>query len=129
MLEKVEGRWQPGDALYVWYQSQYPFVYYAECSDCGVLGTRGPAEVASPSLSGNLRDDNALASKPPRLFVGGRDHLLDDYATDLGRLRGNGRTWLLFSSTWNDDFVRYTLDCVGRRLEEFRATTRGCVPV
>ena len=60
--------------------------------------------------------------QPPRLFVGGRDHLLDDYATDFAQLRGKGRTWLLFSSTWNDDFVRFTLDCLGTRLEEFRAT-------
>ena len=38
VLEEVQARWQRGDALYVWYQSQYPFRYYAECSDCDVLG-------------------------------------------------------------------------------------------
>jgi hypothetical protein len=119
VLGEVQARWEPGDALYVWYQSQYPFRYYAECSDCDVLEERGPAEVVA--RRGDLVDDYALASDPPRLFVGGRDYALQDYANDLARLQGAGRTWLLFSSTWNDDFVRYTLDCVGMRLEEFRA--------
>ena len=41
MLEDVQGRLATGDALYVWYQSQYPFRYYAECLDCGVLSERG----------------------------------------------------------------------------------------
>ena len=47
VLGEVQARWQPGDALYVWYQSQYPFRYYAECSDCDVLEDRGPAEVVA----------------------------------------------------------------------------------
>ena len=119
VLGEVQARWQPGDALYVWYQSQYPFRYYAECSDCDVLEERGPAEVVA--AEDDLKDPNALASHPPRLFVGGPDRTLQDTASDLARLRGGGRTWLLFSSTWNDEFVRYTLDCAGTRLEEFRA--------
>jgi hypothetical protein len=119
VLGEVQARWQPGDALYVWYQTQYPFRYYAVCSDCDVLGESGPAELVAPKE--DLRADYALASHPPRLFVGGRDYVLQEYASDLGRLRGAGRTWLLFSSTWNDDFVQYTLDCAGTRLEEFRA--------
>ena len=119
VLGEVQARWQPGDALYVWYQSQYPFRYYAECSDCDVLEERGPAEVVA--AEDDLKDPNALASHPPRLFVGGPYRTLQDTASDLARLRGGGRTWLLFSSTWNDEFVRYTLDCAGTRLEEFRA--------
>ncbi len=119
VLGGVQARWQPGDALYVWYQSQYPFRYYAECSDCDVLDEHGPAEVVA--AEDDLEDPNALASHPPRLFVGGPDRTLQGTASDLARLRGGGRTWLLFSSTWNDEFVRYTLDCAGTRLEEFRA--------
>ena len=119
VLGEVQARWEPGDALYVWYQSQYPFRYYADCSDCDVLGERGPAEVVA--AEDDLKDPNALASHPPRLFVGGPYRTLQDTASDLARLRGGGRTWLLFSSTWNDEFVRYTLDCAGTRLEEFRA--------
>lgn len=121
VLEGVQAGWRSGDALYVWYQTQYPFRYYAECSDCGVLGRRGPAEVVWPPDPADLPDDYALASNPPRLFVGRRDHTPSAYASDLARLRGRGRIWLLFSSTWDDAFVRYTLDCMGTRLQEFRA--------
>lgn len=121
VLDDVQARWQPGDALYVWYQTQYPFRYYAECSDCGVLDGRGPAEVVWPPNPVGLEGYSALASNPPRLFVGRRDHSLTDYAGDLARLRDRDRVWLLFSSTWNDEFVRYSLDCLGTKLEEFRA--------
>lgn len=121
VLRHIESEWQPGDALYVWFQSQYPFRYYAECGNCDVLGPEGPASAVWPREPRNLSKNYALETHPPRLYVSGQPKRLDEYVRELEPLSGKRRVWLLFSSSWNDDFVRYVLDCRGVRLDERRA--------
>jgi hypothetical protein len=53
--------------------------------------------------------------------VSGRPQTLDEYIREFSPLRGQPRVWLLFSSSWNDEFVRYALDWLGDRLDEARA--------
>lgn len=119
----VADRWRSGDALFVWYQTQYPFRFYAECRDCGVVPTSsGLRRIVWPPSPSGLPGDAALTTRPPQLYVGRKLHDLAAYAEEFAPLRGRPRVWLLFSSTWEDDFVRYTLDCLGVRLEEFRNT-------
>ena len=121
VLRHIDSKWESGDALYVWFQSQYPFRYYAECRGCNVLGRAGPASTVWPPDPGNLLGNYALETHPPRLYVSGRPRSLEDYRRDLEPLSGKRRVWLLFSSSWNDEFVRYVLDCRGVRLDERRA--------
>jgi hypothetical protein len=121
VLRHIESNWKPGDALYVWFQSQYPFRYYAECGECNVLGSEGPASTIWPPDPRNLSDNYALETHAPRLYVSGRPRSLEEYERDLEPLTGKPRVWVLYSSSWNDDFVRYVLDCRGRRLDEVRA--------
>lgn len=122
VLRLVQREWRPGDALYVWWQSQYPFRYYAECRDCGVLDASGPAALVWPPDPSGLPDGFALASRPPDLRVAAKSHELASYVEGFAPLAGRKRAWFLFSSTWDDEFVRYTLDCMGRRLLEARDT-------
>lgn len=121
VLRHIESKWQAGDSLYLWFQSQYPFRYYAECRECDVLGPEGPASVVWPPEPQALSSHYALETHSPRLYVSGELKRLDEYARDLEPLSGKRRVWLLFSSSWNDDFVRYVLDCRGVRLDERRA--------
>jgi hypothetical protein len=122
VVRHMSARWQDGDALFVWYQSQYAFRYYAECRSCDTLPAHGVADVVWPPRAAEAPNGDALATHPPRLYVGEVSHSLDSYALDLRPLLGKHRVWLLFSSTWDDDFVRYLLDCAGRRLDEDHAT-------
>jgi hypothetical protein len=122
VLRIVEREWRPGDALYVWWQSQYPFRYYAECRDCNVLGPGGPAGLVWPPDPTGLPDGYALRSRPPAFWVAERTHGLDSYVEGFVPLAGRARAWFLFSSTWDDEFVRHTLDCMGQRLLETRDT-------
>jgi hypothetical protein len=121
VLRHIESMWQPGDSLYVWFQSQYPFRYYAQCGDCNVLGSEGPASTLWPPDPRELSGYYALGTHPPHLYVSGRPHTLDEYVQEFKPLLGKPRVWLLFSSNWNDEFVRYALDCLGERLDEVRA--------
>ncbi len=118
VLGHIDARWRPGDALYVWYQSQYPFRYYAECADCDALTANGVARTVWPPDPDDARGTSALVSHPPALIVGERSHALSSYLRDFDRLPNNRRVWLLFSSTWDDRFVQQTLDCLGERLDE-----------
>jgi hypothetical protein len=122
VLRTVEKQWRPGDALYVWYQTQYPFRYYAECEGCDVLGSEGPASVVWPPDPRGLPNYFALQSHPPGLFVSPELPTSDELRRSLRPLLGKKRVWLIFSSTWDDAMVQSLLDCSGRRLAEARST-------
>lgn len=122
VLRFVQARWRPGDALYVWYQSQFPFRYYADCPACHVLGTAGPASVVWPPKLAEARGNDALSTHPPDLYLGTMPHDLAGYVANFKPLAGKRRAWFLFSSTWDDDFTRFALDCLGKRLAEVHAT-------
>jgi hypothetical protein len=121
VLRHLESNWRPGDALYVWFQSQFPFRYYAQCDDCDVLGPEGPASIVWPPNPRDLPNHDAIETHAPEFYVSGRPRDLGEYVRDLKRLRGKPRVWLLYSSNWNDEFVQYALDCLGVRLDEVRA--------
>jgi hypothetical protein len=121
VLRVVDAKWQPGDALYVWWQSQYPFRYYAECRACGVLGDRGPKTVVWPRSLDQTPQIDALVTHPPGLYLGTQVHDLNSYFTNFAPLAGTRRAWFLFSSTWDDSFARFALDCMGRRITEVHA--------
>ena len=80
------------------------------------------ASVLSPADPFDAPGIFAAASRPPFFYVGSASHDLRDVARDLAPLAGKKRAWILLSSTWDDAFVRQTLDCLGRRLDERRAT-------
>jgi O-antigen/teichoic acid export membrane protein len=122
VLRYVEARWRPGDALYVWWQSQFPLRYYADCGPCHVLGPTGPASVVWPRTLAEARGANALVTHPPDLYLGTMPHDLEGYLANFDQLVGKRRAWFVFSSTWDDDFARFALDCLGRRLAEVHAT-------
>jgi hypothetical protein len=122
VLEAMEREWRPGDSLYVWWQSQYPYRYYAECDNCGVLDGDGPASAVWPPEPSDLPGGNALATNEPELYLPERSHALESYVDGFGQLDAPARAWFLFSSTWADEFVRYALDCIGTRLDEARGT-------
>jgi hypothetical protein len=117
VVRYLDERWRDGDAVYVWFQSQYPFRYYAECRDCDALSETGVASAIWPRNPDDARGASALTTRQP-LYVGQRSHDLSTYVEDFEQLRGKSRVWLLFSSTWDDAFVRQRLGCLGRRLDE-----------
>src|SRR5439155_26789880 len=111
-----------GDSLFVWYQSQYPYRYYAECQSCDVLSRQVVSDAVWPKRPSEAPGAPALVTHPPELYVGAVSHDPDAYLVPFDALRGKKRVWLLFSSTWDDAFVRLVLDCTGRELDEVRAT-------
>jgi hypothetical protein len=143
VLRVLASRWRPGDSLFVWYQTQYPFRYYAECRECNVLPAHGVTDVVWPRTPPPGAPANALETHPP-LYLGYTSHGTESYGDAFRPLLGKPRVWLVFSSTWDDALVRYLLDCQGRRLYEMHtkraalylydlsspqsATGVGCLP-
>jgi hypothetical protein len=121
VLRFVDARWRPGDALYVWWQSQFPLRYYAECRTCGVLSDKGLKTVIWPRRLDRTPVNDALVTHPPDLYLGTELHNLNSYFTSFGPLAGKHRAWFVFSSTWDDAFVQFALDCMGRRITEVHA--------
>lgn len=113
LLAEVASRWRPGDVLYLYPDSQYAFRYYAECDDCGSIGSRArqlwpshPTEGAQPQRT------PAIVSDSPSLVVG-------TYGDDLGeRLAGRQRAWLLYSHFFprSEDELLAEADHVGMRV-------------
>lgn len=120
VLEFVDDGWRAGDALFVWYQTQYPLRYYAACETCGTVGPE-LASVLRPADPFDGPGDSAVETSPPSFYVGKQSHRIADVAASLAPLAGKPRVWLVFSSTWDDAFVRQTLDCLGLRLAERNA--------
>lgn len=92
LLQQLATDWRSGDVLYLYPQSQYAFRYYSACEDCGrisdVINGLWPSR---PSAGGQHQTTAAIVSESPALVVGA------DYPTDLDRLRGTRRVWLLFT--------------------------------
>jgi hypothetical protein len=102
LLRYVEAHWQSGDTLYLSAMAQYAFRYYMECSDCSgnvkAVGTR--LWPFSPT-AGHAQTANAILPRTPALVVGTQfRYQLNDYSSDVERLRGHGRVWLLFTHSY-----------------------------
>jgi len=122
VLRYVDARWRRGDALYVWWQSQFPLRYYAACRACGDLRPGGLRTVVWPPRLDETPTDVALVTHLPGLVVGTQLHELDGYVRSFRPLEGRRRVWFVFSSTWDDAGAQFVLGCLGRRLDEVHAT-------
>lgn len=121
LLERVVREWRPGDAIYVFRNTQYAFRYYGECGDCGVAPL--PFELRAPSRPiDNDGTPVALVTRPPEVLIG----VLDDairLTPNIELIEGRTRVWALFShvgvgndSPLEDDMILGRLDERGRRL-------------
>lgn len=86
---------RPGDTIYVYYAAQYAFAYYGPRE-----GIDTPYLAPAVTLPGEEYWEGVYTPviRPTATMVVGRFH--DDPAArinDVDRLRGRGRTWLLFS--------------------------------
>lgn len=98
----LKDHFRQGDTLYLYFDTQYAFRYYAERTDLHIE----PVVVGTSSES---RWEEDLA--------------------DMDRLRGRGRVWFLFSHinlergpASEERFFVVHLDRVGKRLDSFLAT-------
>ena len=121
VLRHIESKWQPGDASTSGFSLNIRSVFTHSAAIATFSGPDGPASTIWPPDRVSRESDYALETHPPLLYVSGRPHTLDDYIREFSSLRGKPRAWLLFSSSWNDEFVRYALDCLGDRLDKVHA--------
>ena len=121
LLERVVREWRPGDAIYVFRNTQYAFRYYGECDDCGVAPL--PFELRAPSRPiDNDGTPVALVTRPPELLIGVVDDAIRP-TPNIELIESRTRVWLLFShvgvgndSSLEDDTILGRLDERGRRL-------------
>ncbi len=100
-VRQLSDRWRPGDTLYLYFDAQYAFRYYAE------------------------REGIAL----DRVVVGtSSESRWSEDLSDLVKLRGKGRVWFLFSHVHQrgglaaeDRFFLVHLDRIGKEVEKFEA--------
>jgi hypothetical protein len=112
LVTELVRAWQPGDALYVHYATQYAFRYYAECGCIDATSDAGdpPLSFARRRTSGPSLWHAALLSVPPSFYVGER-HPPGDwsaYLDEVDRLRDRRRLWIL-SSHWESPEERQFL--------------------
>jgi hypothetical protein len=127
VLEHVSAARRPGDAVYLYYGSQFAVRYYLETRRFA-LADVPTSELLAPATAGAASGwySSALVSRPPSFFVGSgsRENWLD-YGRQLDALAGLPRVWIVFShvNTWLgvDErrlFLEH-LDAVGNRLAAF----------
>lgn len=104
----IRSEWRPGDTLYVSNPTQFALRYYLEC-DC----VETPSWPFGRTDVGESSDSAPLRSHPPNLIAGqaplpGRS----SYVTEVEKLRGRARVWLLYSHAGTDTelaFIRQDL--------------------
>ena len=123
LIETMQHGWKKGDAVYVFYPSQYAFRYYAECGACGVADRTGSARelwMRVRPMQGREWFAPALESRPPKLVVG---RLRGDPVAQLDRLRGQARVWALFSHySGRVRIILSRLDTLGTRVSKLETT-------
>ncbi len=100
-IRYIQTRQQAGDAWYVYHWARYQFQYYSE-----------------------------LYQLHPSAVLIGVDCGTDQgcYVTDLNRLRGQPRVWVLFSHIWvgdglqEEDLFLQQFDHIGVRLDSYKST-------
>ncbi len=130
VLAHVRDNWRPGDVLYLYYTSQYAFLYYLRC-DCFDMTPPGPDSRpiwrVVPRMGG--RDQWARAFDPLGDDIRVGAYAGDDTADYLRQLDSIGRhprVWILYSGNpieapfLEGDFVSH-LDARGKRLDELAA--------
>jgi hypothetical protein len=113
-----------GDAIYLYAPAQYPFAYYGPRH--GIAVRR--AAPGDPAAAGGFGPTEAALSSGDGVVVGRWSPELREQVGDVERLRGRGRTWLVFTQPVRDDGVDVGRLMVARaasfgtRLDEVRAT-------
>ena len=98
VMNYIEEHKKPGDLLYLYHYSIYPFRYYSERY--------------------GFNDDDYIEG----IYS---IHDWDKYSEDLEKLRGNKRVWLMFSHSYKEDgnsdvfFYLNQLDHLGKRIDSF----------
>lgn len=95
VMRTIAARLEPGDQIYLYFASEPAFRFYSEYADRPVL------QGVVPVVGANGRADRSV------------------YLSDLDKLRGRGRVWLVFSHATRED-ERYfieRLDALGRPVD------------
>lgn len=127
VLERVSAQRRPGDAVFLYYGSQYAARYYLETRRLS-LDDLPLSELLAPTTAEVTRDwfGPALHSRPPGFFVGSISRKdPSQYARELDALAGQARAWVVFSHVHTGSgvdekqFFLTQLDGMGRRLDAF----------
>jgi hypothetical protein len=118
----------PGDVVFLWQTTQYPFAFELECS-CfhspvpgRSLGSLWPVRSVPGTHS---QWSNAIVSESDDFVIGAyREPREESFEEELRRLRGTPRVWVLLSALEPDKRASLVqrLDRLGRKLESFDAT-------
>lgn len=98
LLAHLARNWEPGDALYVYRNSQYALRYYGACEDCDPPGSSYPWPVRpAPQSASGEQFAPALQPAPPELYVGAQRRDRGETILAEADELPAGRVWLLFS--------------------------------
>lgn len=126
VLNYIRKKRKNGDVFYLYYAAQYAFAYYSKRYGFNY------EQLGKPVRSQPPKDwfAPALSSYPPQLIVGqySRDKW-SVFETELDRLQGNKRVWIIFShvrdrrsSIDEEDVFLALLDRAGTKLDSFNST-------
>lgn len=113
-LALLRNDWRPSDTFYVSYYTQFALRYYLEC---GCFETpRWPFRFTKVEPGQGI----PLRSRPPNLVaglapLGGRD----TFVSEVKKLRGRRRVWLLYSHAGTSDELAYLRGELPRELAAF----------
>jgi len=110
LVRHLAARAREGDRLFLAHDAQYSFRYYAERSS-GLPWALIPARRSTDQWAPTLEE------APPDLLIGERRPRISDYLADFERLRGGGRTWVVFLGRREAEEFPAFLDRMGLRLD------------
>ena len=120
-LAIVRQDWRPTDTLYVSNPSQDAMRYYLEC---GCFET--PRWPFRRSDVNTAKGDLALLSRPPNFVVGRlAHHGLGTYVSDIRKLEGRPRVWLLYSHATTANELTYVRRVLPRQVSKFGRLLRA----
>jgi uncharacterized membrane protein len=114
-LATISRDWRPTDTLYVSNPTQFALRYYLECS-C-IDTPRWPFRRTDVSTS---KQRVALLTRAPNLIAGQAPLAgLSTYVTDVRKLDGRARVWLLYSHVTTGTELAYVRDVLPREISRF----------
>jgi hypothetical protein len=119
---------RPGDHVYLWQTSQYPFAFQLECrcSDT-TRTTRERSFWPVHIVAGTSAQWAPAIASDNRFFVIGpyREPREQSFKADINRLRGESRVWIVLSALSNDERQKLVndLDSIGRRIGGYAPST------
>jgi dolichyl-phosphate-mannose-protein mannosyltransferase len=118
MLADLATRWRSGDTLYVSVKSQYAFRYYLTCHDCNPHQAVERRLWPFRAIHGPTQTSPSFVPAKRSLVIGSPRDRLGSYVSDMEKLQGRGRVWLLFSAVdpSNLEAAQVLLQQEGRQL-------------